>query len=176
MFKKTDPEPMRPEGQRPEPEPRPAPVARGRDAATIGPSISLRGDMTGEEDLVIQGSVEGTISLRTNLLTIGKDGHISATVNARVIVVEGKVEGDLNGEEQVILKQSANVQGNIVAPRVTLEDGCHFKGSIDMDVRAAPMKAAAPARPANVAEIKQGPGEDAGKHPATGGDQHALLK
>ena len=79
----------------------------------------------------------------------------NATVNARVINVEGRVEGDLHGEEQVVLKRSANVQGNITAPRVTLEDGAKFKGSIDMDpgvdmpVQKEPTKRAATAASAN---------------------------
>ena len=113
-----------------EPPPRPSP----KTTATIGPSICIRGDLTGDEDLIVQGRVEGTVTLTKNLVTIGKDGRINATVNARVIHVEGQVEGDLNGEEQVILQRSGTVQGNITAPRVTLEDGCKFKGSIDMDV------------------------------------------
>ncbi len=108
-------------------------VATRESAATIGPSIRINGDLSGEEDIVVQGTVEGTITLKQNTLRVGQDGHVSATVHARVINVEGKVEGDMHGEEQVVLHRSANVRGNIQAPRVTLEDGCRFKGSIDMD-------------------------------------------
>ena len=104
-----------------------------KEAATIGPSIRINGDLSGEEDLIVQGHVEGTITLKQNTLRVGKEGHVSATVHARVIDVEGRVEGDVVGDEQVVLHRSANVQGNISAPRVTLEDGCRFKGSIDMD-------------------------------------------
>ena len=104
-----------------------------KEAATIGPSIRINGDLSGEEDLIVQGHVEGTVTLKQNALRVGKEGHVSATVHARVIDVEGRVEGDVVGDEQVILHRSANVQGNISAPRVTLEDGCRFKGSIDMD-------------------------------------------
>ena len=77
--------------------------------------------------------MEGTINLSDNVLTIGKEGQINATVTARAIFVEGKVEGDLKSVEQIVVQSSGNVRGNIVAPRVTLEDGCKFKGSIDMD-------------------------------------------
>ncbi len=108
-------------------------AAAAKEAATIGPSIRINGDLSGEEDLVVQGQVEGTITLKQNALRVGKEGHVSATVRARVIDVEGRVEGDVIGDEQVVLHRSANVQGNISAPRVTLEDGCRFKGSIDMD-------------------------------------------
>ena len=108
-----------------------------QNTATIGPSIRISGDLTGDEDLIVQGEVEGTVVLPKNLLTIGQDGRVNASVKARVIHVEGKVEGDLRGDEQVIVKRSGDVQGNITAPRVTLEDGCRFKGSINMDEGAA---------------------------------------
>ena len=108
-------------------------VAARESTATIGASIRINGDLTGEEDLVVQGTVEGTVTLKQNTLRVGQDGHVSATVHARVIDVEGKVEGDIHGDEQVVLHRSANVRGNIQSPRVTLEDGCRFKGSIDMD-------------------------------------------
>ncbi|MDE0459173.1 MAG: polymer-forming cytoskeletal protein [Chromatiales bacterium] len=99
----------------------------------VGPSILVQGDMTGDEDLVIQGRVEGSISLKKNLVTVGKDGRVNATVNAQTIRVEGTVEGELRGKEQVVVTRTGSVSGNIVAPRVTLEDGCRFKGAIDME-------------------------------------------
>ena len=96
--------------------------------ATIGPSIFIKGDLTGEEDLVIQGHVEGTINLKQNNLTIGQDGRISANVFARSVTVEGNLKGDIHGEEKVVIKKSGNVHGNVTAPRVSLEDGARFKG------------------------------------------------
>ena len=99
----------------------------------VGPSILVQGDMTGDEDLVIQGRVEGSISLKKNLVTVGKDGRVNATVHAQIIRIEGAVEGELRGREQVIVSRTGTVSGNIVAPRVTLEDGCRFKGAIDME-------------------------------------------
>lgn len=134
------------------------PTARSRAPATIGPSIQINGDVTGDEDLVIEGRVEGTISLNENVLTVGKEGQISATVTARAIFVEGRVEGDLKGDEQVVIKGSGNVRGNLVAPRVTLEDGCKFKGSIDMDVGPDTASRRGPGRSEKIADIKSAAG------------------
>ena len=105
-----------------------------RGQATVGSSIAIKGDLVGEEDLAVHGRIEGTITLKQNSLLVGKDGHIKADVRARVIIVEGRVEGGLFGDEQVVIKKSGVVQGNIQAPRVALEDGCKFKGSIEMDI------------------------------------------
>ncbi len=117
-------------------------VTKRKEAATIGPSISIKGDLSGEEDLIVEGRVEGTIDLKQNNLTVGREGRVSASVRANTISVEGEVEGDLTGDEQVVVRRSGNVQGNINAPRVTLEDGCKFRGSIDMDLSARTDKAA----------------------------------
>jgi cytoskeletal protein CcmA (bactofilin family) len=117
------------------PEQHPPANVRGRTQTTIGPTIEIHGDVrvNGTQNVHIEGRVEGTISLNDNILSVGKEGQINATINARAIFVGGKVEGDLNGDEQVVIHGSGNVRGNIAAPRVTLEDGCKFKGSIDMD-------------------------------------------
>lgn len=99
----------------------------------IGPSIVIKGEVSGEEDLLIQGRVEGTINLHGNQVSVGDSGHVSADILACVIKIDGKVTGDISASEKVIISKSGNVHGNIVAPRVTLEDGAIFKGSIDMD-------------------------------------------
>ena len=103
------------------------------EPSIVGPSMLVQGDMNGDEDLVVQGRIEGSITLKKNLVTVGKDGRVNATVNAKSIRVEGTVEGELRGKEQVIVTRTGSVSGNIVAPRVTLEDGCRFKGAIDME-------------------------------------------
>ena len=103
------------------------------ESSIVGPSILIQGDMTGDEDLVVQGRIEGSITLKKNLLTVGKDGRVNATVSAGTIRVDGTVEGELRGKEQIIVSGTGSVHGNIVAPRVTLEDGCRFKGAIDME-------------------------------------------
>ncbi len=103
-----------------------------RQLATIGPSIHIKGELTGEEGLIIDGQVEGTINLKNNDLIIARNGQIQADIFAKTITVEGKLRGDLNGKEKVIIRESGDVQGNIISPRVVLEDGSRFKGSIDM--------------------------------------------
>ena len=99
----------------------------------IGPSIKIKGEVTGEEDLLIQGTVEGTVDLGNNEVTVGDSGKVYADVKAKNIRIDGEVTGDIDGGEKVVISRSGNVKGNIVAPRVTLEDGAIFKGSIDMD-------------------------------------------
>ncbi len=101
--------------------------------ATIGSSIYFKGELSGEEDFIIQGKVDGEIKLHKNNLTIGIDGVINANITANIIIVEGQLNGDLFGSENVVIRKTGNVLGNIVSPRVTLEDGAKFKGSIEMD-------------------------------------------
>jgi cytoskeletal protein CcmA (bactofilin family) len=100
--------------------------------AVIGSTISIKGDLIGEEDLLIEGRVEGKVEFRRHSVTVGKNGRIKADIHGKTITVEGTVEGNLFGEEQLIVRQSGTVRGNIVSPRVALEDGSNFKGSIDM--------------------------------------------
>jgi cytoskeletal protein CcmA (bactofilin family) len=111
--------------------------ATARSVAMIGPSITIKGEVTGEEDLLIQGKVEGTINLNGNQVSVGESGQVCANIQAKVIKVDGKVTGDITGIEKVLISKTGNVRGNIVAPRVTLEDGAIFKGSIDMDPASA---------------------------------------
>lgn len=110
--------------------------SQSQSPAMIGPSIRIKGDLTGEENLIIEGQVEGTIHLDKNDLTIGSSGRIKANIQAKGIIVEGQVEGDIIGKEKVIIRRTGNMRGNIVAPRVTLEDGAMFKGSIEMEPEA----------------------------------------
>ena len=104
-----------------------------KGVAVIGSSIRINGDLEGEEDLLIEGVVNGTVRLKDNTVTIGREGKIKADVYAKAVNVDGNVEGDLYGAEQISVRQSAQVEGNIVSPRVSLEDGARFKGSIEMD-------------------------------------------
>lgn len=100
--------------------------------ATIGPSIVIRGEVSGDEDLVIQGHVDGSISLGLHSVTVGNGGRVKAGIRGRVITVEGAVEGDLTAEEQIVLRGTARVKGDLNAPRVVLEDGASFRGLVDM--------------------------------------------
>jgi cytoskeletal protein CcmA (bactofilin family) len=146
----------------PAPAPTPAPIAaqeppRRTDRATIGPSIFIKGDLSGEEDLVIEGRVEGKVDLKQNNVTIGKNGKVNADVFGRVVTVEGEVNGNVFAREQAILRQSGAIRGNITGPRVVLEDGSRFKGSIDMEPpKEAGMSAPSPIRQAEpLREAKQ---------------------
>src|SRR3954451_12152788 len=128
----------RPMATAPAPSTSPAPAAsepprRPSERATIGPSIFIKGDLSGEEDLVIEGRVEGRVDLKQNNVTVGKNGRVKADVFGKVVVVEGEVDGNVFAREQAILRQSGSICGNITAPRVILEDGSRFKGSIDME-------------------------------------------
>lgn len=121
-----------PEKQTPRPDPhRSSPPATG-ERATIGRSITIRGEVSGDEDLLIQGQVDGSVELKEQAVTVGREGKVKANITARMVTVEGEVEGDLKADEQVILRSSAKVQGDITAPRVVLEDGANFRGGIDM--------------------------------------------
>ncbi len=116
---------------RPEPPSRSSGSAPG-ERATIGRSITIRGDVTGDEDLIVQGRVEGTVDLKQHSVTVGPEGVVKADISGRMVTVEGEVKGNLKGHEQVTLRSSAKVEGDIVSPRVVLEDGATFRGSIDM--------------------------------------------
>jgi cytoskeletal protein CcmA (bactofilin family) len=100
--------------------------------ARLGPSLVIKGTLTGEEDLLFEGRLDGEIRLGTNRVTIGENGRIKADVFSKSIYVEGEVQGNLFGEDEVVIRRSGKVRGNVTAPRVTLENGSKFKGSIDM--------------------------------------------
>jgi cytoskeletal protein CcmA (bactofilin family) len=180
MWKKGESDEARPDGGAPPPAPsrRRESKASPDERATIGSSIVIKGDVSGEEDLLIQGQVEGTISLGKYQVVIGEVGKVKANISSRTVVIEGAVEGDLEGEEMVILRPSARVRGNIVAPRVVLEDGAIFKGSIEMsfdnDNRAQgsarpAVRATPPARQEKVAPPPAAEKEGTGKG-ATGNE------
>jgi cytoskeletal protein CcmA (bactofilin family) len=132
MWKKEDAQSME---LRPEVAPsfeRAAPVRSSNDRATIGRSITIKGEVKGDEDLLIQGKVEGSVTLKEHAVTVGPEGEVKADIGARVITIEGKVDGNLSAQEQVILRTASRVQGNITSPRVVLEDGARFRGGVDM--------------------------------------------
>lgn len=104
-----------------------------REQAVIGPSIRVKGDVTGDEDLTIQGEIEGKVTLTENHITVGKNGRVKADLHAKTISVEGNVQGNLVSSEKITIRKTGNVRGNLIAPRVILEDGARFKGTVDMD-------------------------------------------
>jgi len=110
----------------------------------IGSTVVIEGNITSAEDLIIEGKVSGTISATGHEVTVGPAGQLKANINAKIVRIEGKVEGDISGGEKVIISKTGNVLGNIDAPRVTLEDGAKFKGSIEMDPDEQPAIKAVP--------------------------------
>jgi len=103
-------------------------------ASVLGPTLYFKGDLSAEEDLLIQGRVEGSIT-HTQRLTVGPQGTVKANIRASLIVVEGTVEGDLQAEKSVFVKESAKIIGNIFAPTVSIVEGASFSGNIDMDMK-----------------------------------------
>lgn len=101
--------------------------------ATVGKTIEIKGDVTGDEDLLVEGKVHGKVILNGHNLTVGKEGSITAEVQAKVVVVAGVVIGNITADDKVELAPSGSMQGDICAARVVLADGSRFKGSIDMD-------------------------------------------
>jgi len=137
MWKKDDDleattNPSMPTGSTAQQKPRTSSPQAGLEQATIGRSITIRGDVTGDEDLLIQGRIEGTVDLKQHNVTVGPEGRVKADLKGRTVTIEGEVDGDVRGQEQVALRASSKVNGDIVAPRVVLEDGASFLGSIDM--------------------------------------------
>ncbi|MFK7828293.1 MAG: polymer-forming cytoskeletal protein [Congregibacter sp.] len=98
----------------------------------IGSKVKVKGDIISGEDLLVEGDVSGTITLADNELVVGTSGRVEANITAKTIRIEGEVKGDVEGTERVVICASGHVQGNVSAPRVMLEDGGRFKGSIDM--------------------------------------------
>jgi cytoskeletal protein CcmA (bactofilin family) len=99
----------------------------------IGQSIHIKGELTGNEDLTIEGKVEGKIFLKDHNLTIGANGKITAEIQAKTVMVVGEVVGNITADDKVEVAASGTMRGDIAAPRVVLADGAKFKGTIDMD-------------------------------------------
>jgi len=100
--------------------------------AHIGKSVVVRGELSGSEDLFIDGQVEGTIELRDYHLTVGPNGRVQANINAKEVVIQGNVKGNVRAVDRVEIRKSGSLSGDMVAARVAIEDGAFFKGSIDI--------------------------------------------
>jgi len=122
--------------------------------SVLSPSITVKGDISGTEDLVLEGRMEGSISLPKNEIMIGPEGQVKADITALKVSVEGRLIGDIRGSERVIIKHSGRVEGNIVAPRVVLEDGCQFKGSVEMNIESGSGAATSPKAQESRSEAK----------------------
>src|SRR5437773_9122846 len=138
-------EAVRPASQPPAAPQPPAPVAAAvsgprpetshqmeKDIVNIGKSVVIKGELNGSEDLTIEGHVEGTIQLKDNVLTIGANGRIKAQVFAKSVIVLGEVTGNVTASDKVDIRDNGSVDGDIIAPRVAIAEGAHFRGSVDM--------------------------------------------
>ena len=136
-----------PQERRPEPRPEVSHDASKGAVAHIGKSVLVRGELSGSEDLYIDGQVEGTIELREHNLTVGPNGRVEANVNAKDVILLGNVKGNIRAADRVELRKSSSLIGDLLAARVVIEDGAYFKGSIDIQKAAeATLKPAEPKR------------------------------
>jgi cytoskeletal protein CcmA (bactofilin family) len=115
--------------------------------AHIGRSVLIKGELSGSEDLYLDGTVEGSIELPGNNLMVGPNGRVRAGIRARGVIIEGKVDGDIEASERVELRKTAVLTGSIVTQRVAIEDGAYFKGGVDVKRQAAPAQPAVQPRP-----------------------------
>jgi len=114
------------------------------DVAHIGKSVVVRGELSGSEDLYVDGEVEGSIELHEYNLTVGPNGRIRANINAKEVIIHGRVDGNVNGKERVELRKSAVLSGDIATQRILIEDGAYFKGGIDISKDQTPRREQAP--------------------------------
>jgi cytoskeletal protein CcmA (bactofilin family) len=124
-----------PQPSSPAPNPPAAPASQahlGRDIVNIGKSVIIKGELSGSEDLTIEGSVEGKIELKQNVLTIGSNAKIKAQVFAKAVIVLGEVVGNITASEKVDIRDNGSVDGDIASPKVAIAEGAHFRGAIDM--------------------------------------------
>ena len=138
----TTPTPSAPAVAASEPAAAPRPVTTTTaDQATIGKSLVIKGEVTGSESLYIDGRVEGSINLSGNRVTVGRNGVVSANINAREIVVLGKVRGNLTASDRVDIRSDGSLTGDVIAARISIEDGAFFKGGIDIRKGGQPQPA-----------------------------------
>jgi len=106
------------------------------DLAQIGKSVVIKGELSGSEDLYVDGQVEGSISLKNFSLTVGPNGQVKASVEAKVLVVQGKLEGNVVVSDRVELRKSAIITGDITTQRISIEEGAYLRGKVDIQGKA----------------------------------------
>lgn len=114
------------------------------DVGHIGKSVQIKGELTGSEDLYLDGSIEGTVDLRDHSLIIGPNGKIKAAITARDLVVHGRVEGNVTATGRVELRKSCTLIGDVSTQRIVIEDGAFFKGAIDIKEKSQPAEVRKP--------------------------------
>jgi len=132
-----------------------SPDLDARGAATIGKAVKINGQIISQEDLYIDGDVEGTVELVQHKLTIGPNGKVHAAIKSREVVVLGSIQGNVDASEKIEIRKEAKLVGDIKTARIIIEDGAYFKGSIDI-VKAEPKAAAAAPRPQPQAQAAAG--------------------
>jgi cytoskeletal protein CcmA (bactofilin family) len=137
-----------------------------KDIVNIGKSVVIKGELNGSEDLTIEGHVEGTIQLRDHVLTIGPNGRIKAQVFAKSVIVLGEVTGNVTASDKVDIRDNGSVDGDIVAPRVAIAEGAHFRGSVDMQRKGGPAPGK-DAKPAQAATAQAQPQQQQSPTPAS---------
>jgi cytoskeletal protein CcmA (bactofilin family) len=151
----------------------PSEPLRGMERSTvnIGKSVVIKGELSGSEDLTIEGQVDGKIELRQNVLTIGPNGKIKAQVFAKSVVILGEVTGNVTASEKVDIRDNGSVDGDIAAPRVAIAEGAHFRGSIDMQRPGGKPEQKTDQKPEPKADVKPaaGPSQPAQATGATAG-------
>jgi cytoskeletal protein CcmA (bactofilin family) len=145
---KESPPPQKPASPPPPGPAKQPPAAKASGGFTvIGTQIKLTGDISGDEDVEIQGRVEGTINLKKNLV-IATGGSVDAKIHAKNVTIAGKVKGDVTADERVELLASGSLEGNVRAPKIVISEGAHFRGSVDMSSsRPDAAKSPEPAKP-----------------------------
>jgi cytoskeletal protein CcmA (bactofilin family) len=126
--------------------------------ANIGKSISIRGDLTGNEDMVIEGKVEGKVDLPNNQLTVGANGDVKAEIHAKGVVIVGHLVGNVFGLERVEIQATGKVEGDVTSPKLVVAEGAQLNGAIKMTEKgnrtgAAASEAAAAPTPAGVRKV-----------------------
>ena len=124
---------------------------RSKNVSVIGPTLVFKGELSADEDLIIEGRIEGTIAHHKKNLTVGKQGRVKADIHASSVIIEGKLVGDIHSEGVVSLANGADVTGNIFCRRIVMQDGARFAGKIDM---GEPPKIAAPKKSLQVEALK----------------------
>ncbi len=119
-----------------------SPEVRKRKVSVIGPTLKFSGELSANEDLIIEGEIEGTIAHQDKNLTVGHEGRVRANINAKTVEIYGTVEGDVRGDDLVKLAKTSRVKGNVYCARIVMEDGANFSGTIDMTSRSKPAKLA----------------------------------
>lgn len=135
-----------------------SPIVAGSEpdqGAAIGKSLVIKGEVSGSESLYIDGTVEGSINLPGNRVTVGRNGQVAAMITAREVVVEGKIVGNVNASDRLNVRSEGSLTGNVIAHRISIEDGAFFKGEIDIRTSTQPVEKINPRAGAKEQELLQ---------------------